>query len=179
MGKTIVVYKSNYGSTKKYANWIAEALKVNLHEITEVTKEVIEDCDTIIYGGGVYASRIIGLESLLKKYRDIRNKDFIVFAVGASPKSNETEKFIKEVLKKLELNNVKSFYLRGAIDEKNMTFIHRTMMKMMRKSLEKKDEAELEYWAKVLVDNKGKVADWMDKNNITELVNYINYNLKG
>ena len=47
----------------------------------------------------------------------------IVFAVGASPVSKETEGFMKEALEKAGLKNVKGFYLRGAIDEEKMSFI--------------------------------------------------------
>lgn len=97
----------------------------------------------------------------------------IVFAVGASPVSDETEKFINEALAKVGLKSVKGFYLRGALDEENMNVIHRTMMKMMRKSLSKKDESDLEYWAQEMVANGGEAVDWTDKKNINEMIKYI------
>ncbi len=173
MSRIIVVYKSNYGSTKKYAEWIAEVLNADLYERSKITKEVIDGCTTIIYGGGVYAGNIIGLNSLLKKYENVKAKQMIVFAVGASPVSDETEKFINEALAKVGLKSVKGFYLRGALDEENMNVIHRTMMKMMRKSLSKKDESDLEYWAQEMVANGGEAVDWTDKKNINEMIKYI------
>ena len=39
MGKIIVVYKSNYGSTKKYAGWIAETLKADLYAKDQILQE--------------------------------------------------------------------------------------------------------------------------------------------
>ena len=173
MGKIIVVYKSNYGSTKKYAGWIAETLKADLYERSDVKREIIDGCDTFIYGGGIYARNIIGLDSLLKKYENIKSKQMIVFAVGASPVSKETEGFMKEALEKAGLKNVKGFYLRGAIDEEKMSFIHRTMMKAMRKSLSKKDVSELDYVSKAIIANGGKKEDWTDKSTIEQLVKYI------
>ena len=97
----------------------------------------------------------------------------IVFAVGASPVSKETEGFMKEALEKAGLKNVKGFYLRGAIDEEKMSFIHRTMMKAMRKSLSKKDVSELDYVSKAIIANGGKKEDWTDKSTIEQLVKYI------
>ena len=49
MNKIAVIYKSKYGSTKKYAQWIAEEAKVNLFEYSEMdVKELVEYDNTFI-----------------------------------------------------------------------------------------------------------------------------------
>ena len=56
--KGIIVYKSKYGSTKKYAEWIAEETGYDCVECGKVKTESIKEYDTLIFGGGLYASGI-------------------------------------------------------------------------------------------------------------------------
>lgn len=55
MNRTAVVYQSKYGSTEKYAKWIAETLACNLFDRETVTLDELRSYDTIIYGGGLLA----------------------------------------------------------------------------------------------------------------------------
>lgn len=174
MSKIGIIYKSKYGSTRKYALWLAESLKADLIEREDVTEEVIDRYDKIIYGGGVYAGNILGFNSLLKKFHNIKNKDLTVFAVGASPEGDEANRCISEVLKKCDLADIKYFYLRGALDEKQMSFLDKTLMKMLRKSISKKSLEEMQEYEKALVENAGETVDFTDKESINEIVQYIN-----
>ncbi len=56
--RSIVIYKSQTGFTQKYAEWIAEELKADIFDILQVNVEMLQNYDTIIYGGGLYAGGI-------------------------------------------------------------------------------------------------------------------------
>lgn len=66
MSKVVILYQSKYGSTKKYAEWLAEELAGDLLETKKATAEQIAQYDVVILGGGIYASGIAGI-SFLKK----------------------------------------------------------------------------------------------------------------
>ena len=66
MSKGIILYQSKYGATKKYAQWLHEETGFNLLETKSASIKQVREYDTIILGGGVYASGIAGL-SFLKK----------------------------------------------------------------------------------------------------------------
>ncbi len=68
---TIVIYKTKYGSTKTYADWIAEELVCESVDAKSVKIEDLEKYDTIVYGGGLYAE----MEKLLVELCDV-NGDF-------------------------------------------------------------------------------------------------------
>ena len=53
MKSTAVIYKSKYGSTKKYAEWIGEELECDVLETGSVSADTLKKYDTIIYGGGL------------------------------------------------------------------------------------------------------------------------------
>ena len=66
MSKTIVIYKTKYGSAKKYAHWISQSLGADLFDVKDVSVQMINSYDTIIYGGGLYAGACFAFH-LLKK----------------------------------------------------------------------------------------------------------------
>ena len=50
--KGIVVYKSKYGATKKYAQWLCEETGFDMCEVSEAKVENLEEYEVIIFGGG-------------------------------------------------------------------------------------------------------------------------------
>ena len=74
MTNIAVVYCSRYGSTKQYAQWLAEDLGADLYDVRRVYKEKLETYDTIVFGGGLYYGVIKGLSRLKRNYASIREE---------------------------------------------------------------------------------------------------------
>ena len=66
----IVIYKSKYGSTKQYAEWIADELNCLAVDAKKLKVDNLRNYDTIIYGGGLYAEIIAGV-TLITKNMDL------------------------------------------------------------------------------------------------------------
>ena len=82
--KTAVIYQSHYGSTETYARWLAEDLGAGLFQADRVKQADLQQYDTIVYGGGLYAGGVNGI-ALLTKYLDtFRDKALYLFTVGVS-----------------------------------------------------------------------------------------------
>ena len=88
MENTVVVYESRYGSTKKYAQWIAQDLGCTLIETKDVTVEKLQTFDTIIYGGWLHAGSIKGFKVISKDIDKLKDKNIVVFSVGCSTLSS-------------------------------------------------------------------------------------------
>ena len=84
---TIVVYKTKYGATKTYAEWIANELGCEALDAKNVKIDDILKYDTIIYGGGLYAEIINGLHMLTKNMDKLKDKKIAVFTTGLTPPS--------------------------------------------------------------------------------------------
>jgi menaquinone-dependent protoporphyrinogen IX oxidase len=169
--KGMVIYKSKYGASKKYAEWISEAtgfpcVTTKEADINEVTK-----CDVIIIGGGIYASGIACVSYLKKNIGKLKGKKIIVFTCGASPYD---EKSVNEIIKrnmKDDLEGIPVYYCRGSFDMKEMSFADRTLCGMLRKSLAKKDPKEMEVWERALMEATDNEAhDWTDKSYIESVL---------
>lgn len=137
--KTVVVYKTKYGSAKQYAEWIAEEVEADIFTSSQVSVEDLAGYETIIYGGSLYAVGILGISLIKKNFDRIRDKNVIIFSVGISP---DNEKALEAVRNNNFTDEMKDavhyFHLRGAFDYNKLTFLHRMLMLVMKKMIELK-----------------------------------------
>lgn len=167
--KTIVVYKSKYGYTKKYAQWLAESLGCDIKENASLAD--VMGYNAIIYGGGIYAGRINGAKLITKNLEKLSGKKLALFAVGSNVgRSEELEAFWKQALEENVRLNVPHFYLRGGFDYGRLGSVDRLMMNMLKKMLLKKDT--------LTEDDKGLLAaydtpfDFTDRKNLEEILKF-------
>ncbi len=173
MKSGIIIYQSKYGSTEKYARWLKEELDFDCIQTRNADANKISQYDTIILGGGIYASGIAGLSFFKKNYSIINSKKTAIFCVGASPYEESAFKQIVEHNIKEELTNVPCFYCRGAWNEEKMTFKDRTLCKLLQKAVSKKDPSTYEVWEKALMCAVGQNCDWTDKEYLRPLIAFI------
>ena len=169
--KGIVVYKSKYGASKKYAEWISEATGFSCVSVKEADTSKLAEYDTIIVGGGVYASGIACVPFLRKNIDRLKGKKIIVYTCAASPYDKKFADALIDMNMKDELKGIPVFYCRGAFDMKNMSFADRTLCKMLRKAVAKKDPKDWELWESALMECKeDESCDWTDKKYIEPIV---------
>ena len=96
---SIIIYGSHYGTTKQYANELSK--KTNIKAIPFKNANQINNYDTIIYIGGLYAGGVLGMSKTLKKLDDVLNKKIILVTVGlADPTDEKNIKTIRNNIKK-------------------------------------------------------------------------------
>lgn len=178
MEKAIVIYKSRYGFTKKYAQWIAQELGAELMEARRIKPSYLRNYDVIIYGGGLYAGGVNGVSLITKSFQSIADKSLYLFTVGAADVSDENNiNSIRSSLSKVLTPEMESkiniFHFRGGIDYPRLNFIHRIMMSMMVKTIRKKPEAELSTEEKDMLATYGQVVDFTDKSAIGDMIDAI------
>ena len=171
--KGVILYQSKYGATKKYVDWLSEATGFSCIETKKAKIMELKEYDVIILGGGIYAFSIAGL-SFLKKHADsLIDKKLAVFCCGASPYEEQAFKEIRKHNMRGRISEVPLFYCRGAWDMEAMTPMHRTMCKMLRKSVSKKDPDEYEVWEKALMAAGDNKCDWTDKSYLDPILEFI------
>ena len=94
--KTIVIYNSQTGFTKRYAHWIAEATGADCLELSVAKKKSMADYEAIIFGGWACAGSISKLSWFKDNIDNWADKKLIAFCVGGSPIDNpEIEPILK------------------------------------------------------------------------------------
>lgn len=170
---TIVVYKSKYGSTKQYAEWIAEELGCEAVDVKNVKIDDLEKYDTIIYGGGLYAEIINGVILLTKNMNKLEGKKLIVYSTGITPlKYHEyyDKLVIEKNFKPEMLDKIKVYNFMGKMILDELTIVHRTALKTLKKIMQgKENPTEME---KLLVELCDANGDFSDREAIKDLIEY-------
>jgi menaquinone-dependent protoporphyrinogen IX oxidase len=136
--KTLIVYKSRYGSTQKYAEWLKEDLKDSeLIESEGFESKDLNQYDWIVFGSSIYTGKFDILPLMIKSLDKIKSKKLYLFVVGSEPPESEASKINYEQLPK-EIKESLSGFLKvsGKIDLKKMSFIHKIMLKMVGKAID-------------------------------------------
>lgn len=142
--KTIVIYNSQTGFTKRYAQWIAEASGADCFKLSEAKTKSMATYDAIIFGGWACAGGISKLSWFKGNIDKWTGKKLIAFCVGGSSIDNpEIELALKQNFKESELKKVNVFYCPGGLNYEKMSVPSKLMMKMFIKALKaKKDKTK-------------------------------------
>lgn len=172
--KTIVIYKTKYGSTKAYAEWIAEALGCDVVDAKTVSISDLAEYDTIVYGGGLYSEVINGITLITKNADKLRDKKIAVFTTGITPQDCRAyydTYVIEKNFKKGVPENVRIFNYPGKMIHDELSAVHRAALKTLKKiMMSKENPTEME---KMLVELCDANGDFSDKALISDLVEYV------
>lgn len=170
--KTLVLYKTSSGFTRKCAEWIAEELSADIFDVAKFDANKLDDYDNVVYGGSLHAVGIIGVKFITKNLDRLKGKKLAVFATGASPVREEV---IREVRDKNftqeQQKYIRFFYLRGGFDMNKLKFIDKLIMTLFKWVIQRKKELTPD--EKGMLEAYKKPVDYTRKENVQEIVSYI------
>lgn len=176
--RTLVLYRSQHGTTKKYAQWIGDALNADVMEAGKKDfnnwSYLMTRYDMVIFGGNINERGINGI----KEYKAalIKNpiENYAFFCVGSYPASEET---VKEHLtgnfSEKERESTKLYYFRGRLDYIGLGFIEKRLMGGLMKAIEKKYPEDRTQAESEILEAYYDDVDWSDKDTIQPLVDYV------
>jgi hypothetical protein len=168
--KILVAYTSKYGSTQKYAQWIASELDADLYAAKTVKPNDLSQYEVVIYGGGLYAGGIAGVKLVTNN----PCKSLVVFTVGlADPSSTDYSPIINKNFTPELIAKTKFFHLRGGIDYQKLNPIHRVMMSMMKNLIQKKPDSEKTEEDRDFLATYNTKINFEDKQTIAPLLAYV------
>lgn len=172
--KSIVLYRSKYGSTKDYANWIAEALGCEAKDAKGFDANELSNYDAIVYGGGLYAEVISGVSLITKNAEKLKSKKIAVYSTGITPldcRDYYDKLVVEKNFKNGVPSNIRVFNFLGKMVIDELSFVHKTAIKSLKKIMSSKENpTEMEKLLIKLCDADG---DFTNKDEIHELVAYI------
>ena len=172
----IIIYGSQYGTTRKYADELAKRTNIECKSYEDVID--IEQYNTVIYIGGLYVGGVLGMKKTLAKISQCQNKKIIIVTVGlADPMDADNTDNIKSNMKRQlskELyENAHIFHFRGGIDYSYLNFKHKTMMGLLYKKAvglpEEKKTAEV----KAMIETYNQKVDFVDFESLNQLIDCI------
>jgi len=174
--KTLVVYKSKTGYVENYAKWISQDLKCDLKKIDDVDTDLLIQYDTIVYGGGLYAVGINGIDLIKSNYDTLSNKNIIVFMSGASPyREDIIDEIVEQNFTENQKSKIKFFYLRGGFNYYKLNLKDKLLMRLLQLKLKSKSILKI----KLTPDERGmlsaysKPIDFTRKEKIRPIIEYL------
>ena len=163
--KDIILYGSQYGSTRRYAEKLSE--QTGIPAISYKGAPGLSGMKTIIYLGGLYAGGVLGLAKTLRGVSLQDGQKLLLVTVGlADPNEPENRDNIRASLQKQLpaglLDRAKIFHLRGGIDYQRLSFSHRTMMALLYQSLRRTPLEKQTAENRALIETYGKQVDFTD-----------------
>ena len=137
--KTVVIFNSQTGFTKRYAEWISQAAETDLMELSVAKKKDLAGYEAIIFGGSACAGSISKLNWFKDNMDRWADKKLIVFCVGASPLENpEVQPALRQNFTEEQFKKVSVFYCPGGLNYATMSVSSKLMMKLFLKTLQSK-----------------------------------------
>jgi len=181
MRKTLVMYYLEKGTTKKYAEWIAEELNGDLYSIKNIKSNMLSDYDVIILGSPMLAGApkgsIKGLGIVTKNYSLIKDKKIVFYSCGLFDVSNEEVRneirgYIEKAVPDEVFQKIKIFFLRGGFDYYKLNPISRLIFSIIKKKMDKKPVEKLTSDEKFVLACYEQVLDFTDKESVKPIVEY-------
>lgn len=117
--KTLVLYESHTGYTRRYAQWISEALRADILPLKEATSALLRDADLVIFGGSIRGSIISGQDRMKKLAKKAGSKAVLYFGVGLRPDSPRTRSLLRRNNFGSE-STVPLFYFQGGLNRDSL-----------------------------------------------------------
>ncbi|MBR5386138.1 MAG: flavodoxin [Clostridiales bacterium] len=173
--KTLIIYTSQTGFTKKYAEWLAQKTGGDMLELKEAQKKddaFFTGYEAIVYGGWVMAASVVKVKWFLNKAASWKGKKLAVFCVGGSPNDNpDIEGMLKNMMTDEQREYIKAFYCQGGFNYERMNAPSRLAMKMFVSALKKKKDPTEE--EKIMTQMVATSYDISDEKYLEPIVDYL------
>lgn len=161
-----IIYESNTGFTKKYADLLSQMTGLKAYE-RKASGQHVKKGTEIIYMGWLMAGGVKGFKQARGRYK--------VGALAAVGMGSPTEKAVKDIVQKYQLTDLPVFYLQGGFDKSKLRGIYRLMMnnveKIMTNSLNKKEQKTDEELLMLDVVKNG--GDFVKKENLDSIISWL------
>ena len=174
MSKSIVIYTSKRGSTKQYAEWIAESLDCKALPLSDCSGMDLGEYDCIVYGGWIRGSGIVDFDKFARMLDDELMSRLIVYGVGMADETadNYAQVWGYSIGKCDPRNENRSilYILGGRYDPASVTGLDKFLMKVMKTVLMSGSTPEAKGRANFMKERIENGVDMVFRNNIDSLV---------
>ena len=171
MKNTIIIYGSQYGSTKRYAEHLSEMTGIEAIAFKEAKD--IDKYERVIFMGALYAGSVLGLKKTVSKMSP--KQELLIVTVGlVDPTDSENIDYIRHSIKERVPENfydeTRIFHLHGAIDYCHLSLKHRMMMAVVHSRISKMPKEKLNAEAKTILATYGKKVNYVDFQSLRNLI---------
>lgn len=173
--KTVVVYATQFGSTQRYAEWIAKDCKAALIPVENADIDELAKYETVIFGAPVYAGRIWYISLIKNNLELLTDCRVVVFTTGLTQPGDEVafQQVLDRNFMKEERSGIQFFHFPGALNYKKMSFMQKNVMRILKRSIQKKPAEARSQMESHILESYGGLLDFTNYAYIKPLVKYV------
>lgn len=170
--KKIVVYGSRYGTTKSYVEEYARRNQLKAVAFTQIKD--LSEYDTVIHFGALLAGGVYGLKKTLELLDPHGSQKLVIVTVGLADPANtkntdHLKKMIKEVIPENILSHTQIFHLRGGIDYRKLSLMHRFMMYLLYRKAKKEASTSADEETKEIITTYNQHVSFVDFSTLDQI----------
>ena len=141
--KGIIIYKTKYGATEKYADLISDKTNLKAVSADDISIHKLDKYDYIIIGSPLYCFGLLLKGWIKKNEKELLRKKIFLFSVGGTPAEEKEalEKTIKRSISREMYKHIKYYHFRGVFKFEKLSFIDKLLMRIIM-LLEKREIAK-------------------------------------
>ncbi len=131
---TLILFKSKWGSTKLYADWISESAgNCEVHDMETFDLSNLSKFEKIVIGSRTYLGQIQAARYLEKNWSILSQKPVYLFSVGlvdwSKPDAKKAYELIPDHIRNGLAGHVK---LQGKIEKAKLNYFEKLMVRMIK-----------------------------------------------
>lgn len=139
---TLILYKSRYGSTREYAEYLHKKIKnSDIHYMDDFDVKNFNDYEYIIIGSPTYAGQTEAYTYLINNWEYLKNKKIFVFTVGLIDHNSIISQRSYNTIPEDIREKIQYRKLPGKVDLNRLNILERLIFSMMR--VQNQDELNL------------------------------------
>lgn len=160
----MIIYGSQYGSAKWYAQKLGNRLNMEVLDVTQFKKGK----EPIVFVSSLYAGGFKGAKAFIRTMKRLNIDRFVLVSCGLADPNEESvkEEILRHAHHTFSSFEFQWFGVRGAIDYDRLSKKHRIMMKMLKTVIEKKG---LQEQNKEFLETYGKAVSFCDESRLDEI----------
>ena len=160
---TVIIYGSQYGTTKRYAEKFAEMTDLPIINFEDI--ENLEKYERVVYFGALYAGGVKGLKNTIKKLSP--NTKLVIVTVGLADVCDEENisnirSSIRKQVPEYLFKKVSIFHLRGGIDYQKLSLKHSLMMALLYNKAKNMPEEKKTAEVRAMIETFNSKVDFVD-----------------
>lgn len=170
----IIICGSCYGTARQYAERLSKKTNISVKSYKDIS--LLDDYNTIIYVGALYAGGVLGMKETFSKMTAVQGKHIVIVTVGlADPTDTKNIENIRNSMQRQlspsVFKHAHIYHLRGGIDYSRLSLKHKTMMWMVYMKSRKIPEEERTAEIRAMIDTYNKQVNFVDFNSLESILN--------
>lgn len=170
----IIVYGSEYGTTKRYAEKLSQLSDIDAIGYEDV--KTLQNYSRIIYLGSLYAGGVKGLKRTVKLIPPAAKLLLVTVGLADVTDSENIRNIRQSVSKQVPANllqNTVLFHLRGGIDYSKLSVLHKTMMTLLYNKAKRLPDEKKNAEVRAMIETYNAKVDFVDYNALTPILEQI------